>query len=113
MAKTVTLSCQGDDSVAYNLRINYDSGLVEQLGDNGSAYTGTATANISDTTIVWSTDYPSSYLTGDEVRHDTTAHWEGRIDRLSGTGWFQRYLEDLYHNNPVSISCHEASEPKF
>ena len=109
-AKTVTLSCRAvEGSGTYALRFNDSSGLVEELGDSGVALTGSATASISENAIKWSIDYPSSYRTGDGVSHQTTAHWEGRIDRLSGNGWFARYFEGR-HPNPVSVSCNEAAQ---
>ncbi len=111
-AEPVTLSCRADaGSETLTLRINYATGLVEQLAPSGKAYTNrVATAAISQNAIVWSIDQPSSYLTGDGVTHQTTEHWEGRIDRLSGTGWTQSHQEGLYRNLPVDITCRQATQ---
>lgn len=111
-AEPVTLSCRTDTGPAtWTLRINYETGLVEELGPSGEAYSNRiATANISPNAIVWSIDQPSSYRSGDDVVHQTTEHWEGHIDRLSGTGWIQAYYESLYHHGPVSLTCREATQ---
>lgn len=110
-AEPVTLSCRADAGSTYTLRINYSTGLIEELAPSGNAYTNrVATATISPNAIIWSIDQPSSYLSGDDVRHQTTEHWEGRIDRLSGTGWVRSYYESLYHHLPVDVTCRQATQ---
>ena len=98
-AEPVTLSCRGDaGSETYTLRINYATGLVEQIAPNGTAYTNrVATADISPNAIVW---YPNP----------TTVNWSGQIDRLSGTGSIQ-WTGGMQHN--INITCREATKPKF
>jgi len=111
-AEPVTLSCRTDAGPAtWTFRINYATGLVEELAPSGKAYSNrVARATISPNAIVWSINQPSSYLTGDNVRHQTTEHWEGHIDRLSGTGWIRSYYESLYHNEAVNITCRQATQ---
>ncbi len=109
-AESVVLSCTTDAGPAtWTLRIDYATGLVEELGSSGAAIRS-ATASISDNAIVWSSDAPTTYLTGDGVTHEATAHWEGHLDRLSGTGWIQAYLEELYHNDPISVGCRPGAQ---
>ena len=106
-ASAVTLSCAASTGATATLRIDYASGLIEELGSNGAAFRS-ATAQISPTTIVWSTDYPGGYTTGDGVRHDSSVHWEGRLDRNAGTGFVWSYVEDLFHDGSTAVSCEEA-----
>lgn len=110
-AEPVTLSCRTDAGPAtWTFRINYATGLVEQLAPSGNAYTNrVATATISPNTIVWSIDQPSSYLTGDGVTHQTTEHWEGNIDRLSATGWMQSQQGD-FPTNVANFTCRQATQ---
>lgn len=110
-AEPVTLSCRTDAGPAtWTFRINYATGLVEQLAPSGNAYTNRiATATISPNAIVWSIDQPSSYLTGDGVTHQTTEHWEGHIDRLSATGWMQSSQGD-FPANVVDFNCRQATQ---
>jgi len=110
-AEPVTLSCRTDASPAtWTFRINYATGLVEQLAPSGNAYTNRiATATISPNTIAWSIDQPSSYRTGDDVIHQTTEHWEGHIDRLSATGWMQSHQGD-FPANIVDFTCRQATQ---
>lgn len=106
-AEPVTLSCRSDAGPGtWTLRINYATGLVEQLSPSGNAYTnGVATATISPNAIVWSIEYLD-----DGTTPPTTAHWEGHIDRLSGTGSIQFYRVDFYHYDPVSVTCRQATQ---
>ena len=112
-AEPVTLSCRFEEGQeTLTLRINYATGLVEELEPTGKAWTNriAPNASISPNTIAWSIDQPTSYLTGDDVRHQTTEHWAGHIDRLSGTGWIQSYRETRYPPNPVNITCRQATQ---
>ncbi len=110
-AELVTLSCRTDvGSETFTFRINYATGLVEQLGPSGNAYTNRlATATISPNAIIWSIDQPSSYLTGDGVTHQTTEHWEGHIDRLAATGWVESHKGD-FPTHPIDIICRQATQ---
>ena len=107
-ASAVTLSCTtSTGSAAATLRVDYGSGLIEELCSNGAAFRS-ATAQISATTIMWSTDYPGSYGSADGVTHDSSVHWEGRLDRNAGTGYLRSYYENLYHGDGTAVSCEEA-----
>lgn len=114
-AEPVILSCQVDSpSMTLTLRINYATGLIEQLTSSGEAWTNrVATATISPNAIVWSIDQPSSILTGDGVTHQTTEHWEGKIDRLSGTGWIQSRQGTGPMEEDLTFTCRQATKPKF
>jgi hypothetical protein len=109
-AGPVTLSCQpnetklngvrqpDDTGSTLTLRINYATGLVEQLAPSGKAYVGgVATADISPNAITWS---------------EYNAPFRGKIDRLSGTGWIEHNSSpvDRYY---VSFTCREVTKPKF
>ena len=105
-AEPVTLSCRNDaGSETWTLRINYATGLVEQLAPSGNAYPNrVATATISPNAIIW--------------LNQTTEHWKGRIDRLSGTGWSQwaRLSSGGGHGpleEDLTFTCREATKPKF
>ncbi|MDI1301933.1 MAG: hypothetical protein PSX71_08515 [bacterium] len=110
-AEPVTLSCRSDkDTATFTFRINYTSGVVEQLAPSGDAYTNRiATATISPNAIIWSITQPSSYLTGDGVTHQTTELWEGHIDRLAATGWTQHRQGD-FPTNVESFTCRQATQ---
>lgn len=111
-AEPVTLSCRTDAGPGiWTFRIDYATGRIEELAASGKAYDGrVATATISPNAIRWSIDQPSSYLTADNVRHQSIEHWGGHIDRLSGTGWVQSYYQKLYHSVPVNITCRQATQ---
>lgn len=110
-AEPVTLSCRDAGPGTWTFRINYATGRIEELAASGKAYDDrVATATISPNAIRWSIDQPSSYLTGDNVRHQSIEHWEGHIDRLSGTGWVQSYYQNFSHSVPVSITCRQATQ---
>jgi hypothetical protein len=112
-ADSVTLSCRRADETpgTWTLRIDYSSGRVEQLNPSGEAYNRrVVAAKISPNTIVWSIDQPASYLTGDNVRHQTSEHWAGHIDRLSGTGWLESYYEAQFHYLPIDVTCRQAKK---
>lgn len=114
-AEQVTLSCRmefqygGEASATY--RIDYATGRLEQIGPSGNAIR-TVTATVSPNAIVWSIDQPTSYRTGDGVTHQTTEHYEGRIDRLAGTGlvWTQ---EGNQPARTATLTCRQATAPKF
>lgn len=114
-AEPVTLSCRADTgSATLTFRINYATGLVEQLAPSGNAYTGrVATATISPNAIIWSINQPSSYLTGDGITHQTTEHWAGRIDRLAGTGWSQWRRGTGPMEEDLTFTCRQVTKPKF
>jgi hypothetical protein len=114
-AQTVTLSCRYTENGggAFTYRVDYATGRLEELGPSGTAYSNRiVTATISPNAIVWSIDQPSSYMTGDNVTHKSSEHWEGRIDRLATTGWVQSYDYGLYHYPGVSVTCSKG-EAKF
>jgi len=106
-AEPVTLSCRTDaGSETYTFRINYATGLVEQLAPSGNVYPNrVATATISPNSINWSIDQPT---TG-RPNYQTTEHWEGHIDRLSATGWGRSYYEDRVING-IDITCRQAAQ---
>jgi len=106
-AEPVTLSCRSNaGSETYTFRINYATGLVEQLAPSGNAYPNrVATATISPNTINWSIHQPT---TG-RPSYQTTEHWEGHIDRLSATGWVRSYYEDRVING-IDITCRQATQ---
>lgn len=111
-AEPVTLICNNDAStIVITYRIDFTNGQIEQLAPSGKAYTNRVTiATVSPNAIVWSIEQPSSYLTGDNVTHQTTEHWAGNINRLSGTGWTEAYNVDQYHNLPISFTCRTATQ---
>jgi hypothetical protein len=111
-AEPVTLTCRSDAGPAtWTFRIDYATGMIEELAPSGKAYANrVAKATVSPNAIIWSIDQPSSYLTGDNVRHQTTEHWEGHINRLSATGWVRSYHESLYHSDAVNITCRQATQ---
>ena len=106
-AEPVTLSCRTDEgSETYTFRINYATGLVEQLAPSGNAYNNrVATATISPNEIIWSIDQP----TAGRPSYQTTEHWEGHIDRLSATGWVRSYYEDRVIGG-IDITCRQATQ---
>jgi hypothetical protein len=109
-ADSVTLSCRPDGgSESLTLRINYATGLVEQLGPSGNAYTNRIAPNarITDNAIVWSADLMDTGL-----QTPVPMRWEGAIDRLSGTGWAQWFREGNFMNRE-SFTCREATKSKF
>lgn len=116
-AEQVTLSCRvesrlGGESTA-TFRIDYATGRFEQIAPSGNAYTNrVVTATVSANAIVWSIDQPTSYLTGDGVTHQTTEHYEGRIDRLAGTGttWSKQGDFPAHYE---TLTCRQATAPKF
>lgn len=114
-AEPVILSCQVDrPSMTLTLRMNYTTGMVEQLAPSGNAYPKrVATATISPNAIIWSINQPSSYLTGDGITHQTTEHWAGRIDRLSGTGWSQWRQGTGPVEEDLTFTCRQVTKPKF
>ena len=102
-AETVILTCTWADGRSFNMRVNYATGLIETLGTDG-ATSSSATASISANAIAWSSEVPRSWLTGDGVTHQTTAKWEGRIDRMSGTGVISEYGQEWEYRSG-KITC--------
>lgn len=78
-AESVILSCQPEDRAwtTFTYRVNYATGLVEELSSNGNVYMA-FTADISAIAIVWSKEWRSKY--GENMLR------AGNIDRLSGAG---------------------------
>ncbi len=111
-AAPVTLSCRyGEGSDTITLRIDYATGLVEQLGPSGKPYTNRIAPNarISDNAIVWSVQLMDTGLETPEPMI-----WGGTIDRLSGTGWEEWSREpQLWNVKRTNLTCREATKPKF
>lgn len=111
-AAPVTLSCRvGEGSDTVTLRINYETGLVEQLGPSGAPYTNRIAPNarISDNAIVWSVQ-----LLDTGLQTPVPMIWGGTIDRLSGTGWEEWSREpDLWNVQRTNLTCREVTKPKF
>lgn len=110
-ADPVTLSCRIDgadtSSEALTLRINYATGLVEQLGPSGNPYTNriAPNASISDNAIVWSAE-----LLDTGLETPVPMVWKGTIDRLSGTGWEEFSREPDWHPHRTNFTCREATQ---
>lgn len=77
--ESVVLSCQPDDKAwtAFTYRVNYATGLVEEISSDGSVYM-TFTADVSANAIVWSKEWIS--------KHGENMLRAGNINRLSGVG---------------------------
>jgi hypothetical protein len=109
-AEPITLSCRSDTgSETQTLRINYSTGLVEQLAPSGKPYTNRIAPNarVSANAIVWSVKLMDTGL-----KHPVPMIWEGTIDRLSGTGWTQFSREPGWQPYRVSVTCRKAT-PQF
>lgn len=107
-AEPVTLSCRTDTgSETLTLRINYATGLVEQLGPSGDPYTNriAPNASISDNAIVWSAELMDTGL-----QTPVPMVWKGTIDRLSGTGWEEFSREPDWHPHRTNFTCREATQ---
>lgn len=102
----VTLSCRYESGGTFNLRINYESGLLEELAPSGNALDGwTVTASVGQNSISWSKEWLES---GTEP--PSTMHWEGTIDRLSGSGWILLYRPDFgYARTRMAVNCVKGS----
>lgn len=114
-AEPVTLSYRDDrGSGTWTLRINYATGLVEQLAPSGKAFSNRiATATISPNAISWSSkqrDYSSSKTMSESDWDGRTGDWNGQIDRLSGTG---QIVETDGLRSYIAVTCREATKPKF
>jgi hypothetical protein len=113
VAETVTLSCRSDAAPAtWTFRIDYATGLIEELGASGAAIRS-AKASVNANTIAWSVDNAGSYITGDNVTHAVNQHWEGRIDRLSGAGYTQAYDSDNQYTGAaiaMPFNCRHATQ---
>jgi hypothetical protein len=112
-AEPVTLSCRADDGPAtWTFRIDYVTEIIEELGDTGSALISTK-AGISANVIAWALAKPVSQMTFGGERRQTTAHWEGHIDRLSGIGWMRQYNDaDVAGTTPgtTNFTCRQATQ---
>jgi hypothetical protein len=111
LAQTVTLSCQVDGgSYTHTYRINYGTGLVEELGPSGQAWTNRTAPNakISANAIVWAADLMDTGL-----QTPVPMHWEGTIDRLSGTGWTWWSRQGLVMGPTENFTCSAATKPQF
>ncbi|MDI1301930.1 MAG: hypothetical protein PSX71_08500 [bacterium] len=110
-AEPVTLSCRPDTgSDTITLRIDYSSGLVEQLAPSGNAYTNriAPNASISTNAIVW-----SAKLMDTGLQTPVPMQWEGTIDRLSGTGWTSWSRSPDWTPYRETFTCREATKPRF
>lgn len=110
-AEPVTLSCRIDGadtgSETLTLRIDYATGLVEQLGPSGNPYTNriAPNASISDNAIVWSAE-----LLDTGLETPVPMVWKGTIDRLSGVGWEEFSREPDWTPYRTSYTCREATQ---
>ena len=86
-ADPTTLSCTSTKGPSYTLRINYVTGLIEELGDNGGVIVS-APADISANKIVW----------GERAQ----SNWRGFIDRLAGTGMIYEYRDNIIFNHRIT-----------
>jgi hypothetical protein len=111
-AEPVTLICRADTgSQSMTLRINYATGLVEQLGPSGKAFSNRiATATVSPNAISWRSkqrDYSSSKTLSESDWDGRTRDWNGQINRLDGTGQIN---SGLFTD---AVTCREVTKPKF
>jgi hypothetical protein len=107
-AGPVTLTCRDDaGGETQTLRINYATGLVEQLAPSGKPYTNRIAPNarISANAIVWSVKLMDTGL-----QTPVPMIWEGTIDRLSGTGWTSWSREPWTFPQRVGITCRQATQ---
>jgi hypothetical protein len=107
-AGPVTLSCRTDPgSETLTLRVNYSTGLVEQLAPSGEPYTNRIAPNarISANAIVWSVKLMDTGL-----QTPVPMIWEGNIDRLSGTGWTLFSRSPGWHPSRLNITCRQATQ---
>jgi len=107
-AESVTLTCRDDAGQdTLTLRINYATGLVEQLGPSGKPYTNRIAPNarISANAIVW-----SAKLMDTGLKDPVPMIWEGTIDRLSGTGWTQVSREPRWQPYRLNVICRQATQ---
>lgn len=105
----IILSCRYDNSDAsFTLRVNYATGLLEQLAPSGNAYSNrVVTATISANAIVWSKEFLD-----DGTNPPSMYHWEGNIDRLSGTGSIVAYRPDYNPYAAYPVTCRRGA-PQF
>jgi len=111
-AQTKTLSCRqinaapGVAPVTHTLRINYTTGLVEELAPSGKPYTNriAPSARITDNAIVWQVKLMDTGLA-----KPVPMIWEGTIDRLSGAGWAQWSREPSWMVYREDFTCREAA----
>jgi hypothetical protein len=111
-AGPVTLTCRtdpgpGTQGYSMTLRINYATGLVEELAPSGKPYTNRIAPNarISKNAIVWSVKLMDTGL-----KTPVPMIWEGNIDRLSGTGWTQFSRSPYWHPSVLKITCRQATQ---
>lgn len=111
-AQSKSLTCgqtnvpQGQAPATHTFRINYATGLVEELAPSGKPYTNRIAPNarISDNAIVWHVK-----LLDTGLQKPVPMVWEGTIDRLSGTGWTEFSREPDWMVYRETFTCHEAT----
>lgn len=106
-AATVTLSCKWDTAPgAIALRVDYATGLVEEVGGER------ANGKVSENAIVWSGTRTYVTTAMDNVtRREETVLFDGRINRLTGTGYIQ--VGHRGYAVPMPVTCASATAPKF
>ena len=105
-AQAVTLSCATSASGAITLRIDYATGIVQMVG--GERANGTVSAD----SISWSARRTFIATAADNVtKREVTSVFNGRLDRLSGTGWVETGFWPSTTNLPVT--CGKVTAPKF
>lgn len=107
-AGPVTLTCMTNPGgESQTLRVDYATGLVEQLSPSGKPYTNRIAPNarISDNAIVWSVKLMDTGL-----QTPLPMIWEGTIDRLSGNGSTTFSRAPDWHPYRVSLTCRQATQ---
>ena len=102
-AQPTTLTCgqtghtPGSTSQTTMLRIDFATGLVEELGPSGTPTNRIApSARVSSKSIRWSARLLD---TGVQMI------WEGAVDRLSGKGWIKVSREPDWRPYRTSVAC--------
>jgi|GEM_PF-3010380 len=107
-AGPVTLTCRTEPGTeTQTLRIDYATGMVEQLSPSGKPYTNRIAPNarISENAIVWSVELMDTGL-----QTPRPMKWEGTIDRLSGTGSTSWSRAPDWQSYRVSLTCRQATQ---
>ena len=114
MATPVALVCAYEDGrFPVTLRIDYATGVVEQLRDTGEPQYRATGAQVTASAIVWNYTEPQIGNYADGRRYNTVFHFWGRIDRSTGAGEIQIYRDETYGEKPDRIRCRLAPETKF